>query len=101
MQSNGFINQKDFILSLPKEKKALINDTNIKDLESKLRSFLSIEDLKVVVNTDYDISRSPLRLKEEKLKKNNEIIEEKISNSKSYKKLVSELNPKIKNFDNP
>ena len=101
MQSNGFINQKDFILSLPKEKKALINDKNIKDLESKLRSFLSIEDLKVVVNTDYDISRSPLRLKEEKLKKNNEIIEEKISNSKSYKKLVSELNPKIKNFDNP
>ena len=100
MQSNGFIHQKDFILSLPKEKKVLINETSIKDLESKLRTFLSIEDLKVVVNTDYDASRSPLSLKEEKLKKNNEIIEEKISNSKSYKKIVSELNPKIKNFDN-
>ena len=100
MQSNGFLKQKDFVLSLPKEKKALINDKNIKDLELKLRVFLSVEDLKVTVNTDYDASHSPLSLKEEKLKKTNEIIEEKISNSKSYKKIVSELNPKIKNFDN-
>ena len=100
MQSNGFLKQKDFVLSLPKEKKALINDKNIKDLELKLRAFLSVEDLKVTVNTDYDASHSPLSLKEEKLKKTNEIIEEKITNSKSYKKIVSELNPKIKNFDN-
>ena len=100
MQSNCFLKQKDFVLSLPKEKKALINDKNIKDLELKLRVFLSVEDLKVTVNTDYDASHSPLSLKEEKLKKTNEIIEEKISNSKSYKKIVSELNPKIKNFDN-
>ena len=100
MQSNAFINQKDFILSLPQEKKVLINDKNIKDLESKLRSMLSIKDLKVIVNTNYDVLDSPMNIKEENQKKNNEIIEEKISSSKSYKKLVSELNPKIKKFDN-
>ena len=100
MQSNAFINQKDFILSLPQEKKILINDKNIKDLELKLRSMLSIKDLKVIVNTNYDVLDSPMNIKEENQKKNNEIIEEKISSSKSYKKLVSELNPKIKKFDN-
>ena len=100
MQSNAFINQKDFILSLPQEKKVLINDKNIKDLELKLRSMLSIKDLKVIVNTNYDVLDSPMNIKEENQKKNNEIIEEKISSSKSYKKLVSELNPKIKKFDN-
>tara|TARA_E500000331_G_scaffold358135_1_gene422915 strand:+ start:5941 stop:7404 length:1464 start_codon:yes stop_codon:yes gene_type:complete len=100
MQSNAFINQKDFILSLPKEKKVLINDKNIKDLELKLRSMFSIKDLKVIVNTNYDVLDSPMNIKEENQKKNNEIIEEKISSSKSYKKLVSELNPKIKKFDN-
>ena len=50
-------------------------------------------------NSDYDDSTSPSKINEENKKKESEIIESRISESDSYKKIVNELNPEIKKFD--
>lgn len=100
MHSNGILQNEKFIISLPEEKKNLLSEKNLKIIENQLRDFFSIRDLKIKIDTNYDLSTSPINLKEESVKRNEEIVKEKIKKSDSYKKIVSELKPEIKKFDN-
>ena len=100
MHSNGTLQNEEFIISLPEEKKNLVNEKNIKIMENQLRDFFSIPNLKIKIDTNYDLSTSPINLKEESVRRNEEIVKEKIKKSDSYKKIVSELKPEIKKFDN-
>ena len=99
MHTNAILNGKDFVISLPNEREEMIGEDNKFTLEAKLRDYFSIHDLKVKFNSDYDDSISPSKINEEIKKKESEIIESRISESDSYKKIVNELNPEIKKFD--
>ena len=99
MHTNAILNEKDFVISLPNEREEMIGEENRSNLEAKLRDYFSIHDLKVKFNSDYDDSTSPSKINEENKKKESEIIESRISESDSYKKIVNELNPEIKKFD--
>ena len=70
------------------------------DYRKSTKRFFSIRDLKIKIDTNFDLSTSPINLKEESVKRNEEIVKEKIKKSDSYKKIVSELKPEIKKFDN-
>ena len=94
------LTKKKFIISLPEEKKNLLSEKNLKIIENQLRDFFSIRDLKIKIDTNFELSTSPINLKEESVKRNEEIVKEKIKKSDSYKKIVSELKPEIKKFDN-
>jgi DNA polymerase-3 subunit gamma/tau len=99
MHTNAILNGKDFVISLPNEREEMIGEDNKFTLEAKLRDYFSIHDLKVKFNSDYDDSISPSKINEEIKKKESEIVESRISESDSYKKIVNELNPEIKKFD--
>ena len=99
MHTNAILNGRDFVISLPNEREEMIGEENRSNLEAKLRDYFSIHDLKVKFNSDYDDSTSPSKINEENKKKESEIIESRISDSDSYKKIVNELNPEIKKFD--
>ena len=99
MHTNAILNGKDFVISLPNEREEMIGEENRSNLEAKLRDYFSIHDLKVKFNSDYDDSISPSKINEEIKKKESEIVESRISESDSYKKIVNELNPEIKKFD--
>ena len=99
MHTNAILNGKDFVISLPNEREEMIGEDNKFTLEAKLRDYFSIHDLKVKFNSDYDDSISPSKINEENKKKESEIVESRISESDSYKKIVNELNPEIKKFD--
>ena len=99
MHTNAILNGKDFVISLPNEREEMIGEDNKFTLEAKLRDYFSIHDLKVKFNSDYDDSISPTKINEEIKKKESEIVESRISESDSYKKIVNELNPEIKKFD--
>ncbi len=99
MHTNAILNGKDFVISLPNEREEMIGEDNKFTLEAKLRDYFSIYDLKVKFNSDYDDSISPSKINEEIKKKESEIVESRISESDSYKKIVNELNPEIKKFD--
>ncbi len=99
MHTNAILNGKDFIISLPNEREEMIGEDNKFTLEAKLRDYFSIHDLKVKFNSNYDDSISPSKINEEIKKKESEIVESRISESDSYKKIVNELNPEIKKFD--
>ena len=99
MHTNAILKGKDFVISLPNEREEMIGEDNKFTLEAKLRDYFSIHDLKVKFNSDYDDSISPSKINEEIKKKESEIVESRISESDSYKKIVNELNPEIKKFD--
>ncbi len=99
MHTNAILKGKDFVISLPNEREEMIGEDNKFTLEAKLRDYFSIHDLKVKFNSDYDDSISPSKINEEIKKKESEIVESRIRESDSYKKIVNELNPEIKKFD--
>ncbi len=99
MHTNAILKGKDFVISLPNEREEMIGEDNKFTLEAKLRDYFSIHDLKVKFNSDYDDSISPSKINEEIKKKESEIVESRISESDSYKKIINELNPEIKKFD--
>ena len=99
MHTNAILKGKDFVISLPNEREEMIGEENRSNLEAKLRDYFSIHNLKVKFNSDYDDSISPSKINEEIKKKESEIVESRISESDSYKKIVNELNPEIKKFD--
>ena len=99
MHTNAILNGRDFTISLPNEREEMIGEDNKFILEAKLRDYFSIHDLKVKFNSDYDDSISPSKINEEIKKKETEVVESRISESESYKKIVNELNPEIKKFD--